>query len=92
MATPLGLAVTSILTEQIADFDPFRSSGSVFGTLNPFRCGPGDFAATLADWLETSSVPPERIHTEQFGKSARVINPLPFPAWQARNEAVAVRL
>jgi ferredoxin-NADP reductase len=57
-----------------------------------FLCGPGDFTPTLADWLQQNGVPLDRIHTEQFGKSARVSNPLQLPTWQARSDAVAVSL
>jgi ferredoxin-nitrite reductase len=34
-----------------------------------FVCGPGNFVETLSHWLQQNGVPPERIHSERFGKS-----------------------
>jgi ferredoxin-nitrite reductase len=43
-----------------------------------FLCGPGDFVETLSGWLRQNGVPPERIHSERFGKSGKVpISPRP---------------
>jgi ferredoxin-nitrite reductase len=54
-----------------------------------FLCGPGDLAETLAAWLRQNGVPPDRIHTERFGKSPRMTDAPSIPAWPAGNETPA---
>jgi precorrin-3B synthase len=36
-----------------------------------FLCGPGDMHDALSRWLVQRGVPPDRIHTEMFGKASR---------------------
>jgi nitrite reductase/ring-hydroxylating ferredoxin subunit len=52
-------------------------------------CGPDNFAETLGEWLRDNGVPPERVHTERFGKTSRAANPPRFAAWQSSHEATA---
>jgi ferredoxin-nitrite reductase len=49
-----------------------------------FLCGPGAFTPTLTAWLRDQGVPPDRIHSEQFGKSSRVAPAATtIPSWNA---------
>ncbi len=44
-----------------------------------FLCGPGAMHDELTAWLLARGVPPDRVHTELFGKRARVAPPGPAP-------------